>query len=300
MGRRAALNGSGIGAPEGLQGSSATAHSGPHGSLDGAEPTWWGPWTAERCPRHGLAAPGVPPSNAPGDGSGVAVLTPLFDCSSEGWFASHSNGRITYANHEFKRLVGLARPVGTDFARIVAPEARTGVERSFRHVGSGRAPQHRSIVPVIVADKPEAFTLALQRVEDTCQVPSVVGLLARPSARRPDDDLPGVDREEIIDRALGRIAGQVLAVLDDGAQFAAGTTPLAPLVFDALSPRQHEVLDLVLEGCSHKEIGRRLYISLHTVRNHLSTIYRRLGVHSEPELIAFCRARQAHPTARRG
>jgi DNA-binding NarL/FixJ family response regulator len=46
----------------------------------------------------------------------------------------------------------------------------------------------------------------------------------------------------------------------------------------ALTPRQTAVGQLLLEGLRNREIADRLGISLHTVRRHLESIFRRLGV----------------------
>lgn len=50
--------------------------------------------------------------------------------------------------------------------------------------------------------------------------------------------------------------------------------------FNQLSPRQHEVLLLLAQGLSNKEIGRILGISPFTVRVHVSSIFEALGVSS--------------------
>ncbi len=47
---------------------------------------------------------------------------------------------------------------------------------------------------------------------------------------------------------------------------------------EALSAREIEVLSLVSQGASNKEIGRRLHISEATVKSHLIRIYGKLGV----------------------
>jgi DNA-binding NarL/FixJ family response regulator len=52
-----------------------------------------------------------------------------------------------------------------------------------------------------------------------------------------------------------------------------------------LSTRQWEILSRLLEGARVSTIADELQISQSTVRNHLSTIFQRFGVHSQAELI---------------
>ena len=52
----------------------------------------------------------------------------------------------------------------------------------------------------------------------------------------------------------------------------------APPELAELTPRELEVLELIAEGCSNKEIAERLYIAERTVKNHVNSILSRLGV----------------------
>jgi ligand-binding sensor domain-containing protein/DNA-binding CsgD family transcriptional regulator len=52
-----------------------------------------------------------------------------------------------------------------------------------------------------------------------------------------------------------------------------------------LTVREEEILRFILRGAGNKDIGERLFISSSTVRNHISNIYRKLGVRSRLELI---------------
>ncbi len=54
-----------------------------------------------------------------------------------------------------------------------------------------------------------------------------------------------------------------------------------------LSPREQEVLGLVAQGLSNKQIGSRLFISENTVRNHLRNILDKLHLHTRVEAVAF-------------
>lgn len=53
----------------------------------------------------------------------------------------------------------------------------------------------------------------------------------------------------------------------------------------ALTQREQEIIRLILEGASNKDIERKLFISSSTVRNHIYNIYQKLDVRNRLELI---------------
>lgn len=53
-----------------------------------------------------------------------------------------------------------------------------------------------------------------------------------------------------------------------------------------LTPRQSEVLELLREDLSNREIANRLYIQVGTVKNHVHHILRKLDVHDRYEAVA--------------
>ncbi len=63
-----------------------------------------------------------------------------------------------------------------------------------------------------------------------------------------------------------------------------------------ISPREGEVIEQLLAGKSNKEIQKALFISPSTVKNHLTSIYRKLGVDSRARLIALLRFRRDRET----
>lgn len=52
---------------------------------------------------------------------------------------------------------------------------------------------------------------------------------------------------------------------------------------EALTARQHDVLNLLAEGRTNKQIARQLDISPHTVNMHIRSVFRSLGVHNRVE-----------------
>ncbi|MFP4514331.1 MAG: helix-turn-helix transcriptional regulator [Acidimicrobiales bacterium] len=64
-------------------------------------------------------------------------------------------------------------------------------------------------------------------------------------------------------------------------------TPLQGL--ERLSPREREVYSLIADGYRVPTIAKRLYVNQSTVRNHLSNVFRKLGVESQAELLELIR-----------
>ena len=97
-----------------------------------------------------------------------------------------------------------------------------------------------------------------------------------------DDDVPGRTLESLdVPPATDSRTGQfreVARVLDDWA-------PPRSAGHQVLTPRELEVVRLLLANGRVVSIAEELGVSPYTVRNHLRSIYRKLGVHSQVELI---------------
>jgi len=59
-----------------------------------------------------------------------------------------------------------------------------------------------------------------------------------------------------------------------------------------LSARELEILRLVLDGKSYKQMEEMLFISIHTVKSHVYNLYRKLGVKNHRQLTHFLATRQ--------
>ena len=53
----------------------------------------------------------------------------------------------------------------------------------------------------------------------------------------------------------------------------------------ALTPREQEVLDLMARGSTNREIAEALHLSPHTIHEHTSSLYRKLGARNRADAV---------------
>ena len=58
---------------------------------------------------------------------------------------------------------------------------------------------------------------------------------------------------------------------------------------EALTPRETEVLKLIVQGYTNRQIGEELSISIRTAESHRSNLSDKLGLHNRVELVRFAR-----------
>lgn len=82
----------------------------------------------------------------------------------------------------------------------------------------------------------------------------------------------------------------------------AGPSEIAPLIVSAyaLTDRETEIAQLVLQGLSTKEIAAKLFISPLTVQQHLKVIFDKVGVRSRRELVSQVFEQQYRPRLKAG
>ena len=125
-------------------------------------------------------------------------------------------------------------------------------------------------------------TLVLHARGDEAVAPAQSRLLA---ARIPGATLVELDsRNHILlesEPAWARFKQEVLAFTGRLAE-GVGEAQLA-----SLSPRERDILERMAQGRTNLEIGRQLFISEKTVRNHVTRIFEKLGVHSRAQAIVL-------------
>ena len=135
-------------------------------------------------------------------------------------------------------------------------------------------------------------TLVLHARADEAVEPAQGRLLA---ARIPGATLVELDsRNHILlesEPAWARFKEEVLA-------FTGSSALRESELFRSLSPRESEILARIAGGLTNIEIGRELFISEKTVRNHVTRIFEKLGVQSRAQAIVLAKDHGLLPAKR--
>ncbi len=228
----------------------------------------------------------------------VSGLERLFGHSPEGVVARDHTDRLLYTNPAFSELVGLDAeeslgqvdpfPWSIEGGSAACEERSRFLESeqarklgiglfawSVRHASGEHRPvwlSHRKLISKGGAKLGDVF-IYIDRAPTWSGRDSGV-------ATRLEELEASVQRIALAIEQLGVPVGMRPAV-----------RPLGPgAEFDTLSPREGEVLERLLDGHRVSYIARMLHISPHTVRNHLQSVFRKLGVGSQAELIEKLRA----------
>jgi DNA-binding CsgD family transcriptional regulator len=98
-----------------------------------------------------------------------------------------------------------------------------------------------------------------------------------------------------IDAALRAVANGLIvrSPAARGSGFSAAQEPEARTL---LTPREAQILDAIADGLTNKAIARRLGISLHTVKFHVESVFRKLGASTRTEAVARANERRRQDT----
>ena len=248
-------------------------------------------------------APDAPPVVVPRSLEG---LRPLLDLLSEPMVAIDRFGNCLFMNHAFVDVVG-EEPVAPAVGRPpawVAPES----EELWRFIIDWFATPRPVDVEVtgsmsidlVVRTRSGRQTMQVRwnviRCDDGA-IECLLGLLGVSSGVRIDAS-PVAELQRMVDE-MRQLVGQLkpdsrrkrkLDAAPGDADDAGATPGPDPQLehyrarLSELSDREREVLVYLLEGKRVGTIAQLLYLSEHTVRNHLKSVYRKLGVHSVAEL----------------
>ena len=99
--------------------------------------------------------------------------------------------------------------------------------------------------------------------------------------------------EEVVEAVRRLSAGEALLPLEEVVELLRLASARKDEEYEArqaiarLTPREREILQLLAEGLDSHGIAERLYISLRTERNHMTSILAKLGAHSRLQALVF-------------
>lgn len=223
-----------------------------------------------------------------------ALLARRYDVTSDPVFALDTGGTWLYANSAFEQMVGLDFPhfagAQSPFP-FTPPEAADHINRQVRAWVSGRLHDLGVVCAISSFRHSEGRTFPvlvrcwpLRRVDNAviAWVASVVDLTDRgPELLEQETRMAGRIKqlEESIQRASAALAESGVSGLADALE------PNKGLDISELSRRERQVFAEAIQGRRVNEIAKTLFISAHTVRSHLKSIFRKLGVESQMELV---------------
>jgi DNA-binding CsgD family transcriptional regulator len=222
----------------------------------------------------------------------VATLLPLLSELRDAIVVFDSTGHWLYGNPNFTGLVRFTPDSGGD-PPWISPESADRWRYFFELHRSGRATEV-GVGPVqvdLVSRDGTIQTVSIlwDRVVDNDR--RVVAMLALVRPLPAGGESTDVDLTSLL-AELTIVVGRLTAKAAQGREQPNGNGRSGSGVDDSsngsthaeLSPRELEILASTLAGRRVSTTARELYLSEHTVRNHLKRIYRKMGVHSLAEL----------------
>gem|GEM_PF-2055979 len=128
---------------------------------------------------------------------------------------------------------------------------------------------------------------ALRRVHEGFEVyaPEAVGIVTS-RLRSVMLAYPGANGNGVYYDA-GSAPGSVAGIGEAAAEFAAAALPLQNEELNRLSEREREILMLVADGISNRQIASIVHVTEGTIKNHVSNILRKLRLSNRSELVAY-------------
>jgi DNA-binding CsgD family transcriptional regulator len=223
-----------------------------------------------------------------GTGTVVVPLQELLEAMTDGVLITDESGRSTYSNPALDEIVGeracgparnedapawISMPHRSEYRRLITRALNGRIPRRPQSVAwdllSPRGESiatNTKIIPMHNGSGPSAALLWI-----FSPAPGEVRVIQDPRRRELEDAMRRISDE------LGRIGMH------------SGSAPVEPTLhhpdLDLLSRRERDVVTHLLQGHRVVSIAELLDVSEHTVRNHLKSIFRKLGVHSQAELV---------------
>ena len=224
----------------------------------------------------------------------IVPLQSLLIAMSDGVLITDELGRRTYANPALGDLVGMDPCAPTNDAGAPAWVEVGQHERYMEFLERAQSGEIEEEILslewtlVSASGRKIPALMKLIPMKRTSAGPVPMLWLIVPDRSPANGAAVRSQRERELEDTLSRI-GDELSKAGVVAEKSSPSANLERPELARLSPRERDVLEHLLDGHRVSTISQRLEVSEHTVRNHLKSMFRKLGVHSQPELIDFAR-----------
>jgi PAS domain S-box-containing protein len=214
-----------------------------------------------------------------------AQIQDILDTLNAGLVVRTLEGRILFANGRLLHWLDYTADEldGQDIRILIPDELLAAVEEEIQEIHSG---DERLRISILKRKDGRTFPVVfcphiLRRDEEILAVVTVLMDLGEVQTARRIDDKPASG----LAAGLQRIAHELHSI-----SLFAGAAGIADVPHDhpdiaLLSPREREILGELVAGLRVPAIASKLFISPHTVRNHLKSIFRKLDVSDQASLI---------------
>jgi PAS domain S-box-containing protein len=208
-------------------------------------------------------------------------LTELLESTADGAFAVNSNLEIVYWNQAAQEILGFDQDstIGHPCYQVLQglDEGNRPFCKAFCRVADAMSKRE----PVTSYDM-RALTSKGDRQWLNMSV------VYQQGAEDEDALIIHLFRDRMHNKDFETLFSRVLeaALNGNGLPAEVSTSNDARSLFEELTAREREVLALLAEGLSTRDIAQRLVISPNTVRNHVQHILQKLHVHSRAEAVA--------------
>ena len=223
------------------------------------------------------------------------IFGPVFDSLQEGIVAANRNGQVIYCNSSLEEMTGFNHKdlVGNKPPFPCWPkQATTSLQHQCEScplLAAGTMVEGANYCDLKANRYPLQITFQLIS-DSTSQRPvQLAAIVGRESQSGSHCESHTILKRQLekSDQALRNIA---INLMESGTMVSPPHMPICPELLPSLhllSRREWEILNQLLSGRRVPSLASSLFISANTVRNHLKSIFRKVGVHSQSELLEY-------------
>jgi PAS domain S-box-containing protein len=230
-----------------------------------------------------------------GTGTIVVPLQALLEAMSDGVLITDEHGKCTYTNPALGQIVGMpafGETVPETPPAWIPQDCQRAYQRYISRAIGGRFGRETIVTDwSLISAGGNQISAQLKLIPMRNGNGNSTALMWIFSPTPVEPRLNGDGRRQALEESMRRIASELSSL---GVIVSTANEPIPGMAttpeLERLSRRERDVVDELLRGHRVVSIAARLEVSEHTVRNHLKSIFRKLEVHSQAELVRLIRS----------